>query len=166
MPSPPSLIYLPCRSIAQPGGRCCSTRELSPTRKRPMMKKTLLLTLVLAWVTGTLPAQTFERYKTLTDTTLASAHLGFEKQLTVTVPLEWQEDIDRRFPLIVICDSQNKRSHGYMLHTIDYLTSNEQMPASVIVSVASTREYRYFETAYKASDAEGLAEEKERTGKG
>lgn len=126
------------------------------------MKKTLLLTLVLGWVTSTLPAQTYERYKTLTDTTIASAHLGFGKQLTVTVPLEWQEDIDRRFPLIVIFDSQNKRSHGYMLRTIDYLTSNEQMPASVIVSVASTREYRYYETAYKASDVEGLAEENER----
>ena len=54
--------------------------------------------------------------------------------VALTVPLEWQEDIDRRFPLIVIFDSQNKRSHGYMLRTIDYLTSNEQMPASVIVT--------------------------------
>lgn len=124
------------------------------------MKKSFLTPLLLVLCTA-LFAQDYERYKTLTDTTISSAYLGFDKQFTVTVPLEWQADIDRRFPLIVVFDSQNERSHGYILRTIDYLTSNEQMPAAVIISVRSEQAYRYLETAYKASDEKGLAFENE-----
>lgn len=102
-------------------------------------------------------AQTYERYKKLTDTTLTSKYLGFKKDISVLVPFEWQEDLDRNFPLIIVFDKQNKRSHNYILNTIDYLTSNEQMPSSIIISVASEQKYRLLETLHKASDKNGLA---------
>lgn len=78
----------------------------------------------------TVSAQQYERYKKLTDTTWVSSHLGFEKSISVTVPIEWQRGIDNDFPLVVIFDRQNSRSHDYIIRTIDYLTSNEQMPSS------------------------------------
>lgn len=110
----------------------------------------------------TMYAQQYERYKKLNDTTLNSKFLGFEKKISVMVPIEWQRDVKNTFPLIIIFDSQNKRSHNYIINTIDYLTSNEQMPSSVIISVASEQRYRYRETQYKISDVNGLASENEK----
>lgn len=106
--------------------------------------------------------QGFERYKQLIDTTIASQYLGFEKKISITVPIEWQKDDERKFPLIVVFDKQNKRSHNYILNTIDYLTSNEQMPSAIIVSVESEQKYRFLETQYKISSEKGLAEENEK----
>lgn len=119
----------------------------------------ILLTLI---INLTVQAQQHERYRHLSDTTLVSKHLGFPKNITVTVPIEWQPDIDKTYPLIIIFDRQNRRSHDYIIRTIDYLTSNEQMPSSVIMSVESTPENRIRETLHLASDARGMAVETER----
>ncbi len=107
-------------------------------------------------------AQEYERYKKLVDTTITSKHLGFDKNITVTVPFEWQDGVNQEFPLIIVFDKQNKRSHQYILNTIDYLTSNEQMPSSVIISVQSEQKYRYLETSHLASNPNGLALENEK----
>lgn len=106
-------------------------------------------------------AQNYERYKKLIDTTIISKSLGFEKKITITVPLEWQKDINRDFPLILIFDQQNQRSHNYILNTIDYLTSNEQMPSSILVSIESDENHRLPETLHKESSKKGLAYENE-----
>lgn len=120
-------------------------------------KKTFILLFTsLLWFTTSL-AQNYERYKKLEDTSISSTNLGFEKQISVVVPIEWQKGIENNFPLIIIFDSQNQRSHDYIVHTIDYLTSTEQIPSSVIISVASEERYRFMETRYKISDSNGLA---------
>ena len=106
-------------------------------------------------------AQEFERYKVLLDTTIASKQLGYDRPITITVPFEWQQDTDKDFPVIVVFDRQNPRSHTYILNTIDYLTSNEQMPSCIIISIASDEEHRYTETLHRASDANGMAEANE-----
>jgi enterochelin esterase-like enzyme len=106
-------------------------------------------------------AQDYERYKKILDTTISSQYLGFDKHISITVPFEWQQDLNRDFPLIIVFDRQNQRSHNYILRTIDYLTSNEQMPSAVIISIASEEQYRYLETLHKASNTKGLAEENE-----
>jgi hypothetical protein len=54
------------------------------------------------FVTGATRAQQFENYRPLLDTTLFSKSLGFEKGIAITVPIDWQNDLDKRFPLIVI----------------------------------------------------------------
>ncbi len=126
------------------------------------MKKSVILILSMGLLSSGLSGQNYERYKALPDTSISSKYLGFTKNISVTVPLEWQKDLDRDFPLILVFDRQNQRSHNFILHTIDYLTSNEQMPSAVIISVASEQKFRGLETLHKASDTKGLAEENEK----
>ncbi|AWH86826.1 hypothetical protein HYN59_17680 [Flavobacterium album] len=127
-----------------------------------MIKKIFILLFLFNLLPATLSAQNYERYKKLTDSTIVSKYLGYDKKISVLVPIEWQKDLKNKFPLIIIFDKQNKRSHNYIINTVDYLTSNEQMPSSVIISVASEQRYRYLETQYKISDSSGLAAENEK----
>lgn len=127
-----------------------------------MKRKQLLFAFILILLGTSVFAQNYERYKRLTDTVISSKNLRFEKKISVTVPVEWQKGIDNSFPLIIVFDRQNKRSHNYILNTIDYLTSTEQMPSCIVISVDSEQRYRYLETQYKISDPNGLASENEK----
>lgn len=126
-----------------------------------MIKRHLAFLFIFTLVVSSAFAQNYERYKKLKDTTIASTNLGFDKKISVLVPLEWQKNTKSKFPLIIVFDRQNQRSNNYILNTIDYLTSNEQIPSSVIISVTSEQRYRYVETQYKISDPNGLARENE-----
>lgn len=107
----------------------------------------------LVFISAAVCGQQYERYKALADTVLYSKSLGYSKKISLTVPVEYQRDTkENSFPLIIVFDSQNQRSYNYILRTIDYLTSNEQMPASVIIGVESTQENRYKETQLAISD--------------
>ncbi|MCB9192125.1 MAG: hypothetical protein H6602_10710 [Flavobacteriales bacterium] len=109
----------------------------------------------------TASAQEYERYKLLLDTTITSKHLGYDRDITVTVPFEWQQNVDKDFPVVVVFDRQNQRSHNYIINTIDYLTSNEQMPSCIIIGIDSDQEHRYKETLPLATSKNGLAEANE-----
>ncbi|PIE50721.1 MAG: hypothetical protein CSA38_01780 [Flavobacteriales bacterium] len=126
------------------------------------MKKTACLLLLILICSNTLFGQNYERYKKISDTIVASKYLGFNKNITITVPFEWQKNQNRDYPLIIIFDRQNQRSHNYILNTIDYLTSNEQMPSAIIISIESEQKYRYLETLHKVSSDKGLAGENEK----
>lgn len=126
-----------------------------------MIRQTTALLIFLTLFGPNLSGQNYERYKKLADTTLHSQYLGFNKNISITVPVEWQKDQEGRFPLLLVFDRQNPRSHQYMLNTIDYLTSNEQMPSCIVVSIESADEYRALETLHKASSEKGLAHENE-----
>ena len=115
------------------------------------MRQVFLVILFLGLFCTITSGQKYERYKKWLDTTLISKHLGFNKNISITVPIEWQKNLNRTFPLVIVFDQQNKRSHNYILNTIDYLTSNEQMPSSIIVSIESEQKYRYPETLHNAS---------------
>jgi len=56
-----------------------------------MIKKYLLFLLIFTSATSSLLAQNYERYKILKDITLQSTSLGFEKKISVMVPIEWQK---------------------------------------------------------------------------
>ena len=120
-----------------------------------------LLLLILSFV-NIIQAQDYERYKTVPDTSIISKHLGYEKNISITVPIEWQAETSREFPLIVLFDRQNPRSLNYIINTIDYLTSTEQMPSAIVVSIESGRKYRKSETLHKATSEKGLAAENEK----
>ena len=107
-------------------------------------------------------AQPFERYKPLLDTLFPSTELGYSRSLSITVPLEYQQNLEASFPLILIFDKQNTRSHTHILRTIDYLTANEQMPSAVILSVGSEVEKRYGETQLSISEPSAFGEKNER----
>lgn len=109
------------------------------------------------WIVfGTTPSRGAERYRTLCDTTLTSTWLSAPKNITITVPKEWQQDLNQNFPLIIVFDRQNPRSHQFILSAIDYLSSTEQMPSAVIVSVESSQELRYRETVFPQTDSVSL----------
>lgn len=55
------------------------------------MKNSIYLLLFIC--SSSLFAQDYERYKKLLDTTISSEHLGFDKNVTITVPFEWQKDV-------------------------------------------------------------------------
>lgn len=117
--------------------------------------------MIILLLTIRLSAQNFERYRPTIDTILESKHLGYSKAISITLPREAVIGSTQRYPLIVIFDQQNQRSFKYMLQTIDYLTSNEQMPASVVVGITSTMDKRYHETQWPISDSTGLADKNE-----
>ena len=107
--------------------------------------------------------QTYERYKHLLDTTLRSTNLAYSKKLSITVPLEYQKDIDFKFPLIIMFDLHLERMHGYTLQTIDYLTSTLSIPPSIIISVASGEGInRKHETNLAISDPLALGDQNEK----
>ena len=108
-----------------------------------------------------LNAQDYERYHPTADTVLKSKLLGYNKVISITLPREAAPGSNQRYPLILIFDQQNHRSFNYMLQTIDYLTSNEQMPASVIVGITSSMQKRYAETQWQVSDSVGMADKNE-----
>ena len=104
-----------------------------------------------------LNAQDYERYHPTLDTVVESKFLGYNKTISITLPREAAAGSNQSYPLILIFDQQNQRSFNYMLQTIDYLTSNEQMPASVVVGITSSMEKRYAETQWPISDSAGIA---------
>ncbi|RYY53046.1 MAG: hypothetical protein EOO09_19395, partial [Chitinophagaceae bacterium] len=126
------------------------------------MLRKLSLLFIFAVLSIPVFTQQYERYRTLKDTAIFSQNLGFAKKISVTVPIEWQKETKKDFPLIVVFDRQNKRSLNYIVNTIDYLTSTEQIPSAVIISVESEQRYRYRETLHKISDSAGLAAQNEK----
>ncbi len=125
-----------------------------------MNLKTILF--LLAFSCKLLSAQKYDCYKSSFDTSLVSEKLGYQKKLSITLPDEYQSSgKSPNYPLIIIFDSQNSRSYTYLLNTIDYLTANEQMPASVIIGVESTMEKRYGETQLEISDSNAFGSKNE-----
>jgi predicted alpha/beta superfamily hydrolase len=102
-----------------------------------------------------------ERYKHHSDSLLYSTHLGYSRHISITVPIDFQEGLNQSYPLIIIFDKQNTRSYQYLIRSIDYLTSNEQMPACVIIGVSSEMKHRYFETQYIESDSSAFGHRNE-----
>ena len=127
--------------------------------KQLILMTCLASTLMLSHINSF--SQQYELYKKLCDTTISSSHLGFDKNITVTVPIDWQANIDCDYPLIVAFDRQNERSHNFIIRAIDYLTSNDQMPAAVIIGIESGFENRYKETLHPITSADGMYYEME-----
>jgi len=122
------------------------------------MKKQLLLILALCFCLTNGYSQTFERYKKLNDTTLTSTNLPHNKSISIYVPIEWQKDIEKTYPLTILFDRQNKGIEKHIVNTIDFLTATSQMPSTVIISINSERNKRFLETNYLANSSKGLAE--------
>lgn len=120
------------------------------------MVRLFILISVFTFLCKTSSSQTFERYKKLPDTIISSKWLGYEKNIKITVPLEYHEGSGQTFPLMVIFDSQNSRVYNYILTTIDYLTANDQIPSFVIIGIESKPARRYQETNLPASDSKAL----------
>ncbi|MGK0448377.1 MAG: putative alpha/beta superfamily hydrolase, partial [Polaribacter sp.] len=124
-----------------------------------MPKKLLILLFLFCSIQ--IFSQKYESYKKIADTTISSLNLGYNKNISVIVPKDWQQNIEKKYPLTIIFDRQNKRSNQFIINTIDYLTINDQMPASIIVSVDSEQMKRTKETLHKKTNSIGMAQENE-----
>jgi tetratricopeptide (TPR) repeat protein len=112
----------------------------------------------LFW-TANCEAQKLDRYRTIEDTSFVSKNLGYKKHIQITVPTEYQENLKQNFPLIIFFDMQNQKDYNYMLQTADYLTSNSQMPSSIIIGVETSE--HALETTLRRSDPKGLGDKNE-----
>lgn len=122
--------------------------------------KNLLTVCLLLFSASAVSAQEYERYRLLIeDDAWYSKYLNTYRGITVTVPLEFEPSSPAKYPLIIVFDRQNARSHGFIHRSIDYLTANEQMPTSVIIGVESSPEWRHRETQFRESDHDGRGEE-------
>jgi hypothetical protein len=123
--------------------------------------KTLLSVLFSFIIISAAFTQRYESYKKLKDTTFQSSSLGYEKDISIVVPKEWDPSLSKRFPVILIFNKENESINNYIINTIDYITTNSQMPSCIIISVASPFKYNYTETAYQVSTSSGKAKKNE-----
>lgn len=107
-------------------------------------------------------SQSLSYYKTLKDTTYRVEKLGYDKHLQITVPKDFQSKLPQTFPLIVIFDMQNQSNYDYMLKSIDYMTLNSQMPASVIIGIEAGKDAkRIWETLIDTNNVKALGNKNE-----
>lgn len=106
---------------------------------------------------NTLFGQDFSIYKSKIDTSFVSSYLGYEKKFSIILPNDWQKSNSKKYPLIIVFDQQNKRSHNQIIKTIDYLTASEQMPRSIIISIESDNSRRINEAKSPKSSSNGKA---------
>ena len=121
------------------------------------MKKSVFSLILIVLISQILFGQEYNVYKPKIDTAFVSSYLGYEKKIAVILPDDWQGNNQKKYPLIIIFDKQNQRSHNQIIHTIDYLTAAEQMPRSIIISIESDNSKRIDEAKSFKSSLSGKA---------
>ncbi|WP_338219112.1 alpha/beta hydrolase-fold protein [Algoriphagus sp. oki45] len=112
--------------------------------------KNALLTWVLFFVLSSLQAQNYSLYSN-EQIILDSKHL----QETITVNLHLPETQpysapSTSYPITVIFDSQHERTYPLIISSIDLLTSETQMPESIILGIPfNFQNRRYFTSSQK-----------------
>lgn len=106
------------------------------------------------WMRG----QSLEFYPSQIDTTFESALLGYSLPITLRLPQTWTPDADDTFPVLVVFDRQNERSHGFILRSADYLMANDHMPESILVSIEANWQQRLSQTDLAVSERNGQME--------
>ncbi|WP_138434608.1 alpha/beta hydrolase-fold protein [Winogradskyella algicola] len=130
------------------------------TRVKSHLKQinnTFFIFLFLLITANTIYCQNYSVYKSKIDTAFVSTRLGYEKKISVLLPNDWQKNNPKQYPLIIIFDQQNKRSHNQIINTIDYLTASEQMPRAIIISIESDNSRRISEAKSPKSSTSGKA---------
>ena len=122
------------------------------------MNKKYILLLYAFIASQLINGQEYSSYKSKIDTSFISSYLGYEKNISITLPEDWQKNSKKEYPLIIIFDRQNKRSHNHIINTIDYLTVNNQMPLSIVISIESDRFKRINEARSPISDKNGKSD--------
>lgn len=121
------------------------------------MNKKVFSFLVSICINQMVFAQKYNVYTSQIDTSFVSSHLGYEKKISILLPDDWQYNHQKKYPLLIVFDKQNKRSHQQIIHTIDYLTASEQMPRAIIISVESDNSKRINEAKSSLSSESGKA---------
>jgi hypothetical protein len=101
-----------------------------------------LLSILIATSALSLRAQDLQFYTKSEEVLLFSEGLNDSVGLTVHIPKDYKFAPNRKFPLMLIMDSQNEINHRYNLHTIDYLTGLGGIPSLVLASIRLKDEKR------------------------
>ena len=87
-------------------------------------------------------AQEFTSYEKPLNINLHSEVLNDSVSLEITLPKEFKNLINTKYPIIYLLDKQLHNNYTYNLQTIDYLSSLQWMPKAFIVGITFSRKNR------------------------
>lgn len=99
------------------------------------MKKSFLL-LLLFLTCWSLKAQNWTSYQPSISKKVYSTSMDDSMLIEITVPKEIENTADSNLPIIYLLDMQLANNYKYNINTIDYLSSLQWMPKSIIVGVS------------------------------
>lgn len=116
----------------------------------------LFLLIFFSWCSKTI-SQSPSHY--LTDSlVLHSDFVQEEMRLSLHLPKTFYDAApDVRYPVVIIFDSQHERTYPHMIGAIDLLTSETQVPESIIVGIPFSKHNRYYLTSGKISHGDSLS---------
>lgn len=87
-----------------------------------------------------------------------SPALGDSVTIDLLVPLTYyQSSAQMHYPLMLLFDRQNEYTHRYNLQTIDMLTLNSQMPATVVAGIPFYAKSRSYLTSTRVNNGDSLS---------
>ncbi|MCU4165480.1 alpha/beta hydrolase-fold protein [Carboxylicivirga caseinilyticus] len=97
--------------------------------------RTYCLFLLLLIITCSVKAQEFSSYEKPIETSFYSQALNDSVGLEITLPKELRNQTNKEYPIIYLLDKQLFYNYNYNLHTIDYLSTLQWMPAAIVVGI-------------------------------
>jgi enterochelin esterase-like enzyme len=112
--------------------------------------KRLLLFVALTLFASQLTAQDYSATALGTATTLygqtlslQSEALGESIEVNLQLPEEWFRSDEMRFPCLVLFDQQHAMTYPFLIHAIDLLIANAQIPRMIVVGIPFAPEERF-----------------------
>ncbi len=87
-------------------------------------------------------AQAFHSYEKPFKKVLFSSDLQDSVHLEITLPKELGNQPEVEYPVIYLLDKQLRNNYTYNLQTIDYLSTLQRMPESIVVGISFDRKNR------------------------
>jgi enterochelin esterase-like enzyme len=117
----------------------------------------LVVLLTICFGAGTALSRQLELYTT-DFLTIESEFLKETMQLTVHLP-ETQPFAAKTttYPIILLFDSQNERTYNHIISSIDLLTSESQIPESIIIGIPFTMQNRMYLTSSQKRQSDTLS---------
>ncbi len=97
------------------------------------MKKRYLFTTVLMFIVGTLLAQQVKLGSKIT-VNVHSVNENIDRSIFIQLPKDYGK-VNKRYPLIVLFDAQDRTLYDYTSSTIDRLTWTNDIPEAIFVGI-------------------------------
>lgn len=118
--------------------------------------KVKLLLLVCLVLCSNLPAQSYSVYSN-DSIHIPSTYLQEEIQLHLHLPeTHPYSAATTKYPVVIVFDSQHERTYPHIIHSFDLLTSESQMPESIIVGVPFQMYNRLYLTSHQKKNGDEL----------
>lgn len=97
------------------------------------MKKRYFFTIVLIFIVGTLLAQQVKLNSKIT-VSVHSVNENIDRSIFIQLPKDYGK-VNKRYPLIVLFDAQDRTLYDYTSSTIDRLTWSNEIPEAIFVGI-------------------------------